>query len=102
MILVFLSVAVLLCLFVSIVNYFYQRQKYKYSTDEEMKSLSLFESPATWRICIILSALMLVGTIVICSKFVMGGLSNMETQQNTINQYQNDSSYENTENGQAN
>lgn len=101
MILVILSVTVLVCLFISIVNFFYQKEKYRYSSDEEIKRLPLFESPSTWRICITVSALILAGTIVICAASVMGGFSNIGKQQDIIDQYQNDSLYQDIENEQT-
>ena len=95
MVLVIMAVVALLCLFISIVNYYYQKAKYKYSTDQELKRLTLFEAPSTWGICILASALFFVVTFVLCGKFVMGGFSNMQTQEN---KYQDESSNQNTDN----
>ncbi len=90
MILVVVAVVVLICLFGSIINFHYQKEKYKYSIDEELKRLSLFESPTTWRVCIVISLLLLVGTIVVSAKYLIDGSVNIGNQQNNSNQYQGD------------
>lgn len=105
MILVVVAIVVLICLFTSIINFHYQKEKYKYSIDEELKRLSLFESPATWRVCIVISLLLLVGTIVVSAKYLIDGSVNLGNQQNTnqnqgdfSNQNQNDSQNQGTNN----
>lgn len=98
MILIILALVVLIFLFISIVNYFYQAEKYKYSPAQELKELSFFESPSTWRICIILSAILFAVTFVLCAKYVMSGFSFMDKQETSTKQYneQMDSNYETT------
>ncbi|HEX9063357.1 MAG TPA: hypothetical protein VF941_24560 [Clostridia bacterium] len=100
MILVVVAIVVLICVFVSIVNFNYQKQKYKYSTDDELKRLSIFESPATWRVCIVISLLLLVGTIVVSAKYLIDGSVNLGNQQNNSNQYQGDFSNQNQNDSQ--
>jgi|GEM_PF-4830075 len=88
--LLILSLAVLVCLFISIVNFNYQKEKYRYSTDNELRNLHFFEKPSTWRMCVIISAAALIITIFVCVHHIMTGYSNMMEQRDNIEQYQDD------------
>jgi len=92
---IFAGVVLILC-FVSAVNYYFQKVKYKYATDDVMKKLPFFESPSTWSFFSILLGFLLVALIGLSIGYMGKGLSNFSDQKNTINQYQEDSSSQNS------
>lgn len=84
--------------FISVVNFYFQKAKYKYSTKEEIKRLPLSKSPTTWLVCAIISVLVIGGAFTISIKNLMGGFSNIGKQQDTITEYQNEQSNQSTDN----
>lgn len=102
MFLAILAGVVLIFCFVSAVNYYFQKLKYKYATDEVMEKLPFLESPSTWSFLSILLAFLLLVIICLEIGYMGKGLSSISNQQNTINQYQEDSLNQNTDNGQTN
>jgi len=90
MVLPVLSGIVLVLCFVSAVNYYFQKLKYKYATDEQLKSLTFFEAPSTWSFFSILLAFALVALLCLSIGYMGRGLSDLSDQKNTINQYQED------------
>jgi hypothetical protein len=99
---------VLIFFFICLVNYEFQKYKYKYATKEVMKKLSILESPNTWIICTFISGFILLVGVVFAIGNMAGGFSNMQNTQNMINQYQNsistqnDSTNQSANRGQAN
>lgn len=102
MVLSILAGVVLILCFISAVNYHFQKLKYKYTTDEVMKTLPFFEAPSTWSFFSILLSFILLVIICLEIGYMGRGLSNVSNQQNNINQYQKDTSIQNTDNGQTN
>jgi purine-cytosine permease-like protein len=90
-----------ICFFISVVNFYFQKEKYKYSMEEELKNLPVLKSPSTWLISAIVSALIIAGTLFMSMANIVNGLSGVENGQNTINQYQDDLSNQNTNSSQT-
>ena len=91
MLFVFTSVVIII-FFISMINYYFQRSRYKYATEEEKSKLSILESPSTWSIFTFISGFILLIAIIFAIGNMTGGFSNVQKTQDTINQYQNDSS----------
>lgn len=95
------GVVMILC-FISAVNYYFQKLKYKYAPDEQIKALPFLEAPSTWSFFTIILALLLVVFFSLSIGFMGRGLSDFSNQKDTINQYQQDSASENSSSGQSN
>lgn len=78
-----------LIFFISVVNFYFQKQKYRYSPKEEIRRLPLSKSPTTWLVCAIISVIVIGGAFVISIKNITAGFSGLGKQQNSINEYQN-------------
>lgn len=85
------ATAILIFFFICIVNYHFQKIKYKYATNEQMKKLTVIEHPNTWMISAFISGVLLLVALIYAIGNVSGGFGNLENTRDTINQYQNDS-----------
>jgi hypothetical protein len=101
MILPILAGIILILCFMSAVNYYFQKQKYKYATDDIMKRLSFFEAPSTWSFFSILLGFVLVFFLCLSIWYMGQGLNDFSNQKNTINQYQQDSTAQTTNSEQT-
>jgi len=102
MLLPILAGVVLILCFVSAVNYIFQKQKYKYATDDVMKNISFLEAPSTWSFFSILLSFLLLVIIGLSIGNMGRGLSGISDQKDTVDQYQEDSLIQNTDNEQTN
>lgn len=90
-----------ICFFISIVNFYFQKEKYKYSTEEELKKLPFLKSPSSWLIFAAVSALIIGGTLIMSMVNIMTASTGFDKQQNEINQYQEDLSNQSTDSSQT-
>lgn len=85
------GVVLILC-FISAVNYIFQKQKYKYATDDVIKKIPFFEAPSTWSFFAILWGFVLIAFIALAIGFMGMGINDFSNQKDTVNQYQEDAS----------
>lgn len=89
---VFLVTVLGICFFITTVNCYFQKYKYKYLTKDEKQKFNILNSPAAWFAYSFVIAIM-IGIIFITSFMtIMNGYTNVGKQQNTINQQQTDTS----------
>lgn len=92
------------CFFITTVNCYFQKSKYKYLTKESRKKLNIFNSPTAWMSYSIVIAI-IIGTI-FCTSFISMtvNFSKVSQQQNDLinqqNQTQTDSSQQSTDSSQ--
>jgi hypothetical protein len=101
MVLTILAGVTLILCFMSAVNFYFQKQKYKYATEDVMKKVPFFEAPSTWSFFTILLGFVLVFFICLSIWYMGKGLNDFSNQKNTINQYQEDSTSQSTDSEQS-